>query len=82
MKRSTGATARVEVRDLGQPEAVVSYPRGENQQAWLARTVVRRFVLQPGWNWQEYAKPTVGTPSCELYQEHERFAVLTHAEAP
>jgi class 3 adenylate cyclase len=63
----------VEVRDLGRPEAVVSYPLGENQQVRLAGTVVSRIVLRPGWSWQEHAQPMVGTASCELYH---RGAVL------
>jgi class 3 adenylate cyclase len=57
----------VEVRDLGEPEAVVSYPLGETSQVRLARTVVSRHVLQPGWSWEEHAQPSVGTTSCELY---------------
>jgi class 3 adenylate cyclase len=58
---------RVEVRDLGEPEAVVSYPLGTSNQVRLAQTVVARHVLQPGWSWEEHARPWVGTPSCELY---------------
>jgi class 3 adenylate cyclase len=61
------STSRFQVRDLGQPEAVVSYPLGENRQVRLAGTVVSRIVLKPGWNWQEHAEPMVGTTSCELY---------------
>jgi class 3 adenylate cyclase len=57
----------VEVRDLDQPEAVVSGPLGASNQVRLAQTVVTRHVLQPGWSWEEHARPTVGTPSCELY---------------
>jgi class 3 adenylate cyclase len=70
--REPGARG-VEVRDLGRPEAVVSYPLGENQQVRLAGTVVSRIVLKPGWSWQEHAQPMVGTASCELYH---RGAVL------
>jgi class 3 adenylate cyclase len=58
---------RVEVRDLDEPEAVVTYPLGESAQVRLAGTVVTRHVLQPGWSWEEHARPSVGTPSCELY---------------
>jgi class 3 adenylate cyclase len=57
----------VEVRDLGDPEAVVSYPLGAAYQVRLAGTVVSRHVLQPGWSWEAHAKPLVGTASCELY---------------
>jgi class 3 adenylate cyclase len=59
--------SRVEVRDLGEPEAVVSYPLGTSNQVRLAQTVVTRHVLQPGWSWEEHARPLVGTASCELY---------------
>jgi class 3 adenylate cyclase len=59
--------SRVEVGDLGEPEAVVSYPLGATYQVRLAQTVVSRHVLQPGWSWEEHARPLVGTPSCELY---------------
>jgi class 3 adenylate cyclase len=69
-----GSIRGVEVRDLRRPEAVVSYPLGENQQVRLAGTVVSRIVLQPGWRWQEHARPMVGTASCELYH---RGIVLT-----
>ena len=68
-----GGASSVEVRNLGEPEAVVTYPLGENRQVRLAGTVVSRIVLQPGWNWREHAQPMVGTASCELYH---RGAVL------
>jgi class 3 adenylate cyclase len=58
---------RVEVRDLGEPEAVVSYALGATYQVRLAQTVISRHVLQPGWSWEKHAQPEVGTPSCELY---------------
>jgi class 3 adenylate cyclase len=57
----------VEVRDLGEPEAVVTYPLGANYQVRLAGTVVSRHVLQPGWSWEAHAQPLVGTASCDLY---------------
>jgi class 3 adenylate cyclase len=57
----------VEVRDLGEPEAVVSHPLGETSQVRLAQTVISRHVLQPGWNWEKHARPSAGTASCELY---------------
>jgi class 3 adenylate cyclase len=59
--------SRVEVRDLGEPEAVLSYPLGTSDQVRLAQTVVTRHVLQPGWSWEKHARPLVGTASCELY---------------
>ena len=59
--------SRVEVRDLGEPEAVVSHPLGATYQVRLAQTVISRHVLQPGWSWEEHARPGVGTRSCELY---------------
>ena len=57
----------VEARDLGEPEAVVTYPLGATYQVRLAGTVVSRHVLQRGWSWEAHAKPQVGTVSCELY---------------
>jgi class 3 adenylate cyclase len=57
----------VEVRDLGEPEAVVTGPLGESFQVRLAGTVVTRHVLQPGWSWEEHAQPLVGTATCELF---------------
>ncbi len=57
----------VEVRDLGEPEAVVTYPLGATYQVRLAETVVSRHVLQPGWSWEAHAQLLVGTASCELY---------------
>jgi class 3 adenylate cyclase len=59
--------SRVEVRHLGEPEAVVTYPLGASSQVRLGGTVVTRHVLQPGWSWEEHAQPLVGTASCELY---------------
>ena len=61
------AVSRVEVRDLGEPEAVVRHPLGATSQVRLAQTVISRHVLQPGWSWEEHARPRVGTQSCELY---------------
>ncbi|HET6656390.1 MAG TPA: adenylate/guanylate cyclase domain-containing protein [Gaiellaceae bacterium] len=55
------------MRNLDEPEAVVSGPLGDSNQVRLAGTVVTRHVLQPGWSWEEHAKPEVGTPSCELF---------------
>ena len=57
----------VGVRDLGDPEAVVTYPLGATYQVRLAGTVVSRHVLQPGWSWEVHAQLLVGTASCELY---------------
>lgn len=57
----------MDVRDLGEPEAVVSHPLGATHQVRLAQTVISRHVLQPGWSWEEHARPDVGTRSCELY---------------
>ncbi len=57
----------VEARDLGEPEAVVTYPLGASHQVHLAGTVVTRHVLQPGWSWEAHAQPLAGTASCELY---------------
>jgi class 3 adenylate cyclase len=59
--------SRVEVRNLDEPEAVVSHPLATTNQVRLAQTVVSRHVLQPGWSWEEHARPTVGTRSCELF---------------
>jgi class 3 adenylate cyclase len=59
--------SRLEVRDLGEPEAVVSHARGSTNQVRLAGTVVSRHVLQPGWSWEEDAKSGAGTDSCLLY---------------
>jgi class 3 adenylate cyclase len=59
--------SRIEVRDLGEPEAVVTYPLGTSSQVRLGGTVVTRHVLQPGWSWEEHAQHLVGTTSCELY---------------
>ena len=72
---------RLEVRDLGEPEAVSTYTRGVTYQVRLAGTVVTRHVLQPGWSWEEHARPQVGTPSCELFHRgvvlHGRMGVRT-----
>ena len=66
--------SRVEVRNLGEPEAVVTYPLGATYQVRLAGTVVSHHVLQPGWSWEEHAQPDAGTASCEL---HHRGVVLS-----
>jgi class 3 adenylate cyclase len=60
-------SSAVEVRDLGEPEAVSSFPLGTTSQVRLAGTVVSRHVLQPGWSWEKHAQPLVGTSSCDLY---------------
>ena len=59
--------SRVEVRDLGEPEAGVSHSLGATYQVRLAQTAISRHVLQPGWSWKEHEQPLVGTPSCERY---------------
>jgi hypothetical protein len=50
------------------PRTVVSHPLGATYQVWLAQTVISRHVLQPGWSWEKHARPSAGTPSCELSQ--------------
>ena len=40
---------------------------GVTYQVRLAQTVISRHVLQPGWSWEEHARPSAGTLSCELY---------------
>ena len=57
----------IEVKDLGQPEAVQTYTLGETRQVRLAGTVVSRIVLEPGWSWLEHAQAQAGTASCQLY---------------
>jgi class 3 adenylate cyclase len=57
----------IEVRDLRDPESVVTYPGGSNHQVRLGGTVITRSVLKPGWTWEKDAKPIVGTSSCQLY---------------
>ena len=47
----------VEVRDLDEPEAVVTDPLGATYQVRLAGTVVSRHVLQPGWSWETHSQP-------------------------
>jgi class 3 adenylate cyclase len=66
--------SRVEVRDLGEPEAVVRHQLGDTNQVRLAQTVVSRHVLQPGWSWEEHARSSAGTSSCDL---HHRGVVLS-----
>jgi class 3 adenylate cyclase len=58
---------RVEIRDLDEPEAIVNDPLATTSQVRLAQTVISRHVLRPGWNWEEHARPVVGTATCELY---------------
>jgi hypothetical protein len=48
--------SHVEIRDLGAPEAVVSYPLRTSSQVRLAETVVTRHLLQPGWSWEEHTR--------------------------
>jgi len=65
--------SRLEIRDLSEPEAVVTYALGATSQVRLAGTVVSHHVLQPGWRWETHAQSEVGTASCEL---HHRGVVL------
>jgi hypothetical protein len=60
--------SRLEIRDLNEPEAVVTYALGATSQVRLAGTVVSHHVLQPGWSWETHAQPEVGTASCELQE--------------
>jgi class 3 adenylate cyclase len=57
----------IEIRDLGEPEAVIRYPLGATYQVRLAGTVISHHLLQPGWSWEAHAQPEVGAASCELY---------------
>ena len=55
-RRDGAAVSPVEVRDLGEPEAVVTYPLGATYQVRLAGTVVSRHVLQAGWSWEAHVQ--------------------------
>jgi DNA-binding transcriptional ArsR family regulator len=74
--------SRVEIRDLGEPEAVVTYPLGATYQVRLAGTVVSHHVLQPGWSWEAHAQPQVGTASCELYHRASSSATISELAEP
>jgi class 3 adenylate cyclase len=65
---------RVEVRNLGEPDEVVTYPLGRNEQVRLAGMVISRDVHQPGWSWEQHVRPIVGTESCQF---HHRGLVLS-----
>jgi class 3 adenylate cyclase len=66
--------SKLEVRDLGDPDEIVTYPFGVNHQVRLAGTVISRDVQQPGWKWEEHLRPIVGTTSCQF---HHRGVVLS-----
>lgn len=65
--REDSELSGIEVRDLRDPDSVVTYPGGANHQVRLGGTVITRSVLKPGWTWEKDAKPIVGTASCLLY---------------
>ena len=73
--------SRVEVRDLGEPEAVVRYPLGASYQVRIAGTVISRHILQPGWSWEGPGAAPGRHPFMRLYHRgiviHGRMGVRT-----
>lgn len=65
---------KIEVRNLGEPDEVVTFERGVSQQVRLGGMIISYDIQQPGWNWTDHVRPIVGTESCQF---HHRGVVLS-----
>jgi class 3 adenylate cyclase len=59
--------ARLQRKNLEQPDEVRSFPHGRLEIFSLDDVDVGRTVFEPGWRWSVDIKPIAGTPSCQYH---------------
>ncbi len=59
--------ARLQRRNLGQPDELRPVGRGTLELVELGDTVYGRTTYQPGWRWSEDVRPIVGTALCDVH---------------
>jgi len=68
--------ARLQRRNLQQPDELRPLGRGKLELVELGDVAIGRVSYEPGWRWSVDLKPTVGTASCEIH--HLGFVVSGH----
>ncbi|MBM3270215.1 MAG: cupin domain-containing protein [Candidatus Sericytochromatia bacterium] len=53
-------------KNLASPDETRMFEKGRVDLVRLDGDVVGRFMLEPGWHWEEHVKPMVGTDWCEV----------------
>lgn len=57
----------VEVKNLGSPDEVRTFPSGKMDLLTLSGMVLGRATFEPGWKWSECVKPIAGTDLCQVH---------------
>lgn len=59
--------ARLQKRNLGQPDEVRPIGNGKLEVVEMGDAAFGRVTMQPGWRWSKDVKPIVGTELCEVH---------------
>ena len=51
-------------KSLSEPDEVLTFPKTRVELFHFGEQTISRFVLDPGWKWEEHIKPTAGTDYC------------------
>jgi hypothetical protein len=57
--------AKMEKKNLDNPDELRSFPKGKLELVTLAGITFGRATLEPGWKWSDSVKPIAKTKSCE-----------------
>jgi class 3 adenylate cyclase len=58
------SVARLQRKNLNQPETVRRFPHGHIDTVALDESEIGRWEFEPGWRWSNDVRPIVGTASC------------------
>lgn len=58
-------TQKAEVKSLGKPEEVRTFPKGKVELVKIGGALVGRATFEPGWKWSTSVMPIAKTKSCE-----------------
>lgn len=54
----------IQLKNLTNPDETRNLPKTQIEVVDFGETTIMRITLQPGWQWSQCVKPTVGTESC------------------
>ncbi len=60
------ATATIEKKNLGHPDEVIRFERGELATINVGGATVARAVFQPGWRWSKHVGAGMGQTICQV----------------
>ena len=54
-------------KNFSNPDEVLTFPKGKDDNLSPGELTVGRFVQQPDWRWSEQIKPIAGAESCQFH---------------